>query len=643
MSLSKFYGFACSIFMLGSVSAAQAEQPVATSPTVDRALAAELAGDAEQRAKLLREATAAEPKDNAARWHLGEVLHEGEWLAVQQVIDRALTDDDLAEYARQRARRSSSVTGQAALARWCDKNDLPAQARAHWIQVLRLDPDHRVAQKELGVVRHEGELMTLAERDRSVAESARVAAKQERLAGRFEKVATNLLSDNLDRIGAAREQIDQLRQPEEVAALVAAVGPAAAETDQAEEIYNMLIEFVALVHEPWAVDILAHEAIASEFETVRNAATDALKYRPEVDVAPLLLSRLKMPLEMTTSIDKGDGDIGYRSEYYREGPTGPEYQYSYNDRARPTTPRYAYMPVTTTEQVTVPTGCGGGLTTVDRTQVVGFMYAGERPDYLYAQNQIYRQAVYKKSQRSMAVKQENESAYRSNVEIRRVLKETTGEDLGESPRDWWTWWQEKLANDPELRDADQLSVSLGLIESQPHGFATGTPVWTRLGVRPIEQILVGDEVLAQDPATGELAFKPVLASEKAGLQRLNLNRSSKNQVDTIVVKQLETGSLSKVVALGLAPGQRAWTAGKGWQAAEDLGAGARLHGHDGAEEVRSISETETEALHYLIVDEFHTLLVGKESILAHDATPPVRQTLDLPGWSAEGGERLAGR
>lgn len=665
MLSKEFYGLVCTVLVLVAVSAADAEQPLPMSPAVHQALAAELAGDSDKRAELLREAITADPNDAAARWHAGQVQHEGKWLSPLEVIDRALTDDDLAEYARQRARRSNSVVGQAALARWCAKHDLEPQARAHWIQVLRLDPDHRVAQKELGVVRFEGELVTLAERDRLQAERKEFDSKQKQLDKRFERIATNLLSDNLDRIGQAREAIGRLTQPEEVQALVAALGPAAAETDQAEEMYNLLIDMVALIHEPWANDLLVQEATNSEFESVRTRATAALEYRPAVEVVPLLLSRMKMPLELTTSINQGDGDIGYRSDYYREGPTGPEYDYSYTDRARPCVPRYAYLPVTTQTQVSegytlpevnlprriVTSRCGGNrywapayyrpetyVPPAYRTDVVGYMYAGERADYLNAQREIYRNAVYKKQQTNQMVERANESTALSNQQVERVLKATTGEDLGQSPRDWWNWWQQKLAGNAKLRDADRLSVTLGLVQPEPHGFAMGTPVWTRLGLRPIEQVLVGDEVLAQNPATGELAFKPVLATEEADLERLNRNRASNRQVDRIMVRKLEIERRT----LGLAPGQRTWSIGQGWQAAEDLTANAKLHGHDGAEVVSSVNETETPALRYLIVDEFHTVLVGKESILAHDAMPPERSTLDLPGWRADG-ERLAGR
>ena len=43
-----------------------------------------------------------------------------------------------------------------------------------------------------------------------------------------------------------------------------------------------------------------------------------------------------------------------------------------------------------------------------------------------------------------------------------------------------------------------------------HCFAAGTLVATRAGLKPIEDIEVGDEVLAYDEETGEQAYKPVV-------------------------------------------------------------------------------------------------------------------------------------
>ena len=59
-----------------------------------------------------------------------------------------------------------------------------------------------------------------------------------------------------------------------------------------------------------------------------------------------------------------------------------------------------------------------------------------------------------------------------------------------------------------------LSVSTLPIGSTPMPsiscLAAGTPIWTDAGPVAVEKIKVGDRVLAQDPETGELAYKPVL-------------------------------------------------------------------------------------------------------------------------------------
>ena len=44
-------------------------------------------------------------------------------------------------------------------------------------------------------------------------------------------------------------------------------------------------------------------------------------------------------------------------------------------------------------------------------------------------------------------------------------------------------------------------------------FSKGTKVWTQVGPVPIEQILVGDRVLARDPATRDLTFEFVICTD----------------------------------------------------------------------------------------------------------------------------------
>ena len=55
-----------------------------------------------------------------------------------------------------------------------------------------------------------------------------------------------------------------------------------------------------------------------------------------------------------------------------------------------------------------------------------------------------------------------------------------------------------------------VAAAVGNLLGPKHCFAAGTLVATRAGLKPIEDIEVGDEVLAYDEVTGEQAYKPVV-------------------------------------------------------------------------------------------------------------------------------------
>ena len=106
-----------------------------------------------------------------------------------------------------------------------------------------------------------------------------------------------------------------------------------------------------------------------------------------------------------------------------------------------------------------------------------------------------------------------------NAQIIRVLAATTGKNLGDDREVWRKWWAEEQGytyDPPPPRPRQDLTLS----DSKPtfasevrlDCFAAGTPVHTLTGLRPIELIEVGDQVLTQDPRSGALSYQPVVAT-----------------------------------------------------------------------------------------------------------------------------------
>jgi hypothetical protein len=96
---------------------------------VEQAAQAEQSGNSGRQFALLREAVRIAPDYPLARWQLGQIEVDGDWLAVEETQRRAEADAKQASYRQLRAQYGETFQDQLALARWCRKNDLDEEAR----------------------------------------------------------------------------------------------------------------------------------------------------------------------------------------------------------------------------------------------------------------------------------------------------------------------------------------------------------------------------------------------------------------------------------------------------------------------------------------------------------------------------------
>ncbi len=132
----------------------------AVQDLVQAALGSEATGDNHGRAENLAEGRQPIAQDAATHWQLGQVWIDGQWLTPDQAQKIAAGDKRLAQYRTLRDRSVLTVDSQAALARWCRKNKLADEERAHWQIVLQLQPDNAEAIKALGLRPFAGMLLT---------------------------------------------------------------------------------------------------------------------------------------------------------------------------------------------------------------------------------------------------------------------------------------------------------------------------------------------------------------------------------------------------------------------------------------------------------------------------------------------------
>ncbi len=134
-------------------------------------------------------------------------------------------------------------------------------------------------------------------------------------------------------------------------------------------------------------------------------------------------------------------------------------------------------------------------------------------------------------------------------------------------------------------------------------FKEGTLVVTDEGLKPIEEVKVGDKVLAYDETTGEQAYKEVV----------RLFRNETDEWYHIFVNNEE------LVCTG---GHPFFVKDKGFVSAKDLSIGDILHLSDGALVAISAIAIEKlekpEATYNFEVADFHTYFVGESKVLVHN-------------------------
>lgn len=218
---------------------------------------------------------------------------------------------------------------------------------------------------------------------------------------------------------------------------------------------------------------------------------------------------------------------------------------------------------------------------------------------------------------------ENEARRERNGRVLRVLRSAGAENAREERAAWVAWYTDLVgyAYIPEvIRSRETIYEDVPLVyEPGPvpipvyqglpisiirmSCFAAGTGVHTMDGIRPIESLDVGDRVLTQDPASGTIAYKPVLI----------VHRNPPNATLDIRVGE-ETIRASNF--------HRFWVAGRGWVMARELKPGDTIRTLRGTAPVVSVAPGETVPVFNLDVADAATFFVGDSALLVHDNTLP---------------------
>ncbi len=582
------------------------------------ALWCESHGMTAERMKHLAMAVMYDPSNPLARGLMGLVDYKGKWGPPEDTGRRIKEDpayrELIDEYLARRAQATHKAESQMRLATWCEEKGLKAEAMAHYNVVVQLDPKREAAWRRLGYRKSsEGWVKPDEAATRKLeAEAQRRADKSWR--PRLEGLRQGIESADPSRKARAEQALADVNDPRALPMIWAVFVNGGKERSQLAA-----VQMLGQIDGPRAAAALATMALFFPDGAPRSRAVETLGRRDPRDIVGRLIALIRKPYTYKVRPIYGMGSVG---ELFVEGETSNVYR-AY--RSRSMEPEFvgrdsvlpSLVESAAVEADSVSPDDALRLARVPDPQfdletslVAEFANQARTPrdrllvtrlDLIRRDNLILKQQLAADIQEIEAM---NARIVQLNDRVLPVLGSLTGQDLGAEPDQWKAWWSDQVGMAFQKQSTADKPTFTEVIDSPSWNssnscFAAGTPVQTVDGPRAIESIQVGDRVLSQDPTTGRLSFRPVLAVRRnrpAATLRLAIEGET-------------------IVATGI---HRFWKAGKGWTMARELKPGDRLRVVGGTAEVRSIRPEATQPVYNLDVAEDRDFFVGTRGLLVHD-------------------------
>lgn len=606
--------------------------------------------------KELALAVILQPDHPTARGLLGQLRANGSWIRPPALLQAEAAAADLTarrlEYQARRSRLGPSADDQQRLALWCEQNGLPDEARAHWTVLTRLEPGRTLAWRRLGYRKQrDGRWLT----DQQLRDERDERQAQARADDHWRPV----LSDAARDLASADQVLASVSDPR----AVPSVWRVLATADEPRR--ARAVQVLGQIDSRNSSRALALLALFAPEAEIRRSSAETLQGRDPREFADLLLPWVRQPIEFEARPVDGPGSTGVlairgqAAEVQRlySAPSAylplfPGDTLGLDPFGRPVIRRLTGFWQTGTllrdpkalaalENVVRDdsTSSGSGTTGNDSTSGSGrnkSLYVGRRtfqiaeiPLGLLSQQMIAAAAATESQLESDIASLEAMNAEINEMTDRAqlVLSATTGLNLGADPLAWQNWYRGQLGFQPvaspparALKPTIQQAVAPAYTPVMPpilftgfsqtfsrvvsySCFGAGTPVLTRQGTRPIESIQVGDQVLSQNPVTGELSYRPVVRVERnPPSQTLRVQAGDETFVTSVF--------------------HRFWRAGHGWSMARELVPGQKLRLLGNLVDVRSVEPGSVEPVFNLEVEGTHTFLIGGLGLLVHDTTVP---------------------
>ncbi len=621
---------------------------------VKLALWCEARGLKAQRQRELQAALTIDPDNFAARGLLGQVAFQGRWEDPEDVAAKLKADEALsAKLAAYNTRRDAllQVSGKpgknsrAALAKahvavgmWCEQNALQAEAMAHFTSAVVLDPYRDASWKHLGYVKHNGHWMSRGQ----MGDERREADAQRRAnlfwEPKLRKWRTDLGESRLQR-EQAEERLAEVYDPRAIASIIRVF------RDGTEKGQSLAIQLLGQIDTPESTWQLASLAVASEFSPVREAAIQVLKKRESRDYAGQLVEMIHTPVRYRVQPVSGPGSPGAllvetpRFRMLRTYDAPPPFMLNSSF--------YGYVGYDANGLPVVARGIellGMAKKSLDGQARTVAMFEARAQGLIAEANLKAASSQQQLIADVNSIETNNAQAEVINSRVADVLQgaldapqappvvkpaasdlltetDIPGEDAKLAPKNdedsWRAWWYDRLGYryDPPATITLTIAVSPQTPPPAVYScFIAGTPVRTREGLRPIETLRVGDQVLSQDIATGALTFQPIMVVHH-------------NKPGRTLRLTLDDGEV-----LSASVYHRFWRPGHGWAMARELKSGDVLRTLEGVARIESVEEGVIEPLFNLDVAQSRTFFVGRGDTLVHDNTLPALRVkpFDIP-------------
>jgi hypothetical protein len=590
-----------------------------------------------ERVKHLARAVLADPTNVTARGLMGLVAVGGRWKSTDEIGDRLRTDSALAarlaEYEKRRSRLTADeidsekaaellekkndyntansvrlknnrrlALAHVTLGKWCESEALSAEAAAHYTMAVHLDPSRDLNWKRLGYTRRNGR-WTSPEQAAALAHEAAAQKKADHAWEPRLRKWTSLLRDPARAVEGERllTTVTDRRAIPSILKLLPLDRP---EADQI-----LRVSLLAQIDDPTSSRAIADQAVSTQLDSVRRAAIKVLKKRPLQDYAGQLVERIRGIIQYTVQPLSGPDSRGAlaidapRFRIVRTYDVPPAFELAptfrgyvgYDDNGLPVVAQGIDLDF-------IKRNSGNPLAVAQRIHEIEVRTANMLAQATQAAQRQMAEDIYQ-------IETTNEQAIASNKKIVPVLTAAAGasESLGYDEDAWRSWWYDSLGY--SYQAAPKPTFAQGSVpQYYPYEvrtcFAAGTPVHTLTGERPIEAIQIGDQVLAQDGATGALSYQAVVY----------VHRNPPAKTLRITLSDGESVVCSIY--------HRFWRANLGWAQARELKPGDSLRSLSGIVRISGIEPDEVQPLFNLDVVRSKTFFAGKTVLLVHDNTLP---------------------